>query len=179
MMVFVIGGSASGKSAYAEQLAVSLAQRTQQKKYYLATMKIGDEESRQRAAHHRELRSGKGFITIEQPVAIHRSLETMVCGEKLALLECLSNLVANEMFSEENPKTEKQVVQEILASISLLNQGLTQLVIVGNLVFADGILYPEPTRSYLRAMGRINQEIAAMADKAVEVVAGIPITVKP
>ncbi len=179
MMVFVIGGSASGKSAYAEQMALLLSEGMKQQKYYLATMQVWDEESKKRVERHRQLRSGKGFVTIEQPLAIHRALETMVCLGATALLECISNLVANEMFSEGTPKPEGQVVQKILQGISVLNQELANFVIVGNHVFGDGILYPEPTEKYMRAMGIINQEIAAMADRVVEVVAGIPITVKP
>ena len=179
MMILVIGGSSSGKSAYAEHAAASLSRENHTKKYYLATMQAWDEESQKRVGRHRMLRSGKGFVTIEQPISIHRALEKMEPGEKTALLECISNLTANEMFSGEAPKPEGQVVREILSGISILKEELTDFVVVSNNVFEDGISYPEATRNYIRAMGAVNQEIAAMADKVVEVVVGIPITLKP
>ena len=69
-----------------------------EEKRYIATMQAFDEESRARIAKHRKARSGKGFETIEQGT----HLET-VClpGGCTALLECMSNLVANEVFAPE------------------------------------------------------------------------------
>lgn len=78
-MVLVIGGSGSGKSSYAEEVAVSLS-KPQKKKYYLATMQVYDDEGQRRIARHRALRQGKGFVTIEQPVNIQKSLKEMESG---------------------------------------------------------------------------------------------------
>ena len=69
MMVLVVGGSGSGKSSYAEKMAVSLAP-ARMRKYYLATMQVFDDEGRKKVDRHRKLRNGKGFFTIEQPVRI-------------------------------------------------------------------------------------------------------------
>ncbi len=67
MLVLVIGGGGSGKSAYAEALACRLSpQNKQGKRYYLATMEVYGEEGRKRVAKHRRAREGKNFITIEQ-----------------------------------------------------------------------------------------------------------------
>lgn len=186
MMVLVIGGSGSGKSSYAEEVAVSLSKKNASpngkfsdiKKYYLATMQVYDDEGKRRIARHRALRNGKGFLTIEQPVNIHHALGKMEAGERTALLECISNLTANEMFTQENPKPEPQVVEHIINSITLLKEKTTHLVIVSNNVFEDGIIYDKATMEYIHAMGMINKQLAASADKVVEVVAGIPITIK-
>ena len=99
MMVLVVGGSGSGKSSYAEKTAVSLAQAGM-KKYYLATMQVFDDEGRKKVERHRYLRNGKGFFTIEQPTRISGALEKMEDGDRTVLLECISHLMANEMFSE-------------------------------------------------------------------------------
>lgn len=179
MMLLVIGGSASGKSAYAEDTAVKLSQKKQTEKYYLATMQIRDDEDKRRVDRHRMLRKEKGFITIEQSKAIHGALEKMQPGKHTALLECISNLVANEMFSEEMIRREDEVVSEILSGISVLHKELADLVIVSNNVFEEGVVYSETTMQYIRAMGAVNREIAAMADEVVELAAGIPIIVKP
>lgn len=176
MMTFIIGGSGSGKSAYAEQYTMKLSQGGNH--YYIATMQIFDREGQKKVEQHKALRSGKGFLTIEQPTTIQNVLEKMKSGEKTALLECISNLTANEMFSGEIPKTEQQVTAEIIKGIEILKEQLTHLVIVSNNVFEDGRAYDETTMAYIRAMGAINARLIAMADEVVEVVVGIPVMLK-
>lgn len=177
MMILVIGGSGSGKSSYAEEVAGSVSEEDM-KKYYLATMQIFDEEGRKKVERHRKLRSGKAFHTIEQPTEIGRSLEKMDAGKKTVLLECISNLTANEMFAGENPKLEMQVVQSVVSGLEQLRENTTNLVVVSNNVFEDGILYDQTTMDYIHVMGEINQRLAVMADQVVEVVAGIPVVIK-
>ena len=109
-MTLIIGGSGSGKSAYAENYIASLSQ---EKKYYIATMQAFDSESQRKIEHHRMLRSGKGFFTIEQALNIQDASGMMDTGEKTALLECISNLVANEMFAAE-PSKEASVILQLL-----------------------------------------------------------------
>ena len=87
------------------------------KKSYLATMQIFDEEGRDRVERHRNLRKGKGFFTIEQPTGISCVLEKMETEDRTVLLECISNLTANEMFSGEKAKTKMQVMEVIIRDI--------------------------------------------------------------
>lgn len=196
MMVLVVGGSGSGKSSYAEKVTVSLAQESVKeitksentslsdfklniaKKYYLATMQVFDDEGRKKVERHRNLRSGKGFFTIEQPTRIFGALEKMEDGDRTVLLECISNLTANEMFSEKKTMTEIQVTENVIRDIKMLKEQTNHLVVVSNNIFEDGITYDETTTKYIRAMGKINQKLAALADRVVEVVAGIPVTLK-
>jgi len=177
MMVLVVGGSGSGKSSYAEKAAVSLAQ-TGMKKYYLATMHVFDDEGRKKVERHRNLRNGKGFFTIEQPTRISGALEKMEDGDRAVLLECISNLTANEMFSEKKAMTGIQVTENVIRDIKMLKEQTNHLVVVSNNVFEDGITYDETTTKYIQAMGKMNQKLAALADRVVEVVAGIPVTIK-
>ena len=176
MMTLIIGGSGSGKSAYAEDYMVSISE--DRKKYYIATMQIYDEEGKRKVERHRMLRGGKGFSTIEQPVDIGKAAEKLEAEDRTALLECISNLTANEMFSGEAPATEEVIIEKIVGGIAVLNRQLTHLVIVSNNVFEDGNVYDKTTMEYIRAMGRINQKLAEMADEVVEVVVGIPIVIK-
>ena len=196
MMVLVVGGSGSGKSSYAEKVTVSLAQESVKeitksentslsdfklniaKKYYLATMQVFDDEGRKKVDRHRKLRNGKGFFTIEQPVRISSALEKMEDGDRAVLLECISNLTANEMFSEKKTMTEIQVTENVIRDIKMLKEQTNHLVVVSNNIFEDGITYDETTTKYIRAMGKINQKLAALADRVVEVVEGIPVTLK-
>jgi len=178
MMLLVIGGSGSGKSAYAEKMACRLSNKTNIKKYYLATMRIFDDETQKKADRHRALRRNKGFTTIEQPVDISKAVEKMETKKAVALLECITNLTANEMFAEETMLSVKQAVEKITVEVEQLRKELTHLVIVSGNVFEDGILYDSATANYIEAMGRINQTLAVMADEVVEVVVGIPLVQK-
>ncbi|MBQ4522675.1 MAG: bifunctional adenosylcobinamide kinase/adenosylcobinamide-phosphate guanylyltransferase [Lachnospiraceae bacterium] len=176
MMTLIIGGSGSGKSAFAEDYIVSLSK--EKKKYYIATMQVYDEEGEKKMERHRTLRSGKDFSTIEQTVDLKKSTEKMEAGDRTALLECISNLTANEMFAGEVPETEEVVTEKIVKEIETLNKEVTHLVIVSNNVFEDGQVYDKTTMAYIRAMGRINEMLADMADEVVEVVVGIPLVIK-
>ena len=176
MVTLIIGGSGSGKSADAENYINSLS--GERKKYYIATMQVYDSEGQEKIERHRRLRSGKGFFTIEQPVDIQNAVDRMEAGEKIALLECISNLTANEMFHGEVPEAEEAVTAKIIKGIGVLKKEVKHLVIVSNNVFEDGRIYDDDTMAYIRAMGQINERLAAMADEVVEVVVGIPMAVK-
>lgn len=176
MMTLVIGGSGSGKSAYAEGYLEALSRG--KKKYYLAAMNVLDEEDERKVERHRRLRSGKGFVTIEQPVDIEQAIDKMEEGEKTALLECVPNLAANEMFGENGIGSEESVAGKVTEGILKLEKKLAYLVVVSGNVFEDGNTYDETTMAYIRAMGRIHERLAQKAEQVVEVVAGIPVIVK-
>ena len=193
MITLVTGGSGSGKSAYAESLLYSC----EGIRYYIATMQIYDAEGEKKVERHRKLRAGKGFLTIESPMNVgkiqfacageveqaqyRQEAERKVQGsseKKSALLECMSNLTANEMFTKDGMKSEDEVVEKIVSEIQTLSQKLDNLVIVTNNVFEDGVIYDAGTMEYLRALGRINAALARLADRVAEVVVGIPVELK-
>ena len=191
MLTVITGGSGSGKSAFAEKYVTEIAGES--RKYYLATMQVFDREGQEKVDRHRQLRSGKGFHTIEQPTAIYEALEKMRAMEReeavrtpageaepdrAALLECMSNLAANEMFSGELTRTGEETADKILREVEQLSRGLQHLVIVTNNVFEDGVTYDASTMEYIRGLGSINAGLAAMADEVIEVVAGTPLPVK-
>ena len=139
-----------------------------------------NEEGRKKAHRHQAMRRGKGFVTIEQPVDICRALEKVKTGtvQPVILVECISNLTANEMFlGEGRQRTAEETGEKIVRDIGMLKKA-AHLVVITNNVFEDGIVYEEPVMEYIRAMGRINGALAGMADKVVEVVAGIPVMIK-
>ncbi|MCM1101190.1 MAG: bifunctional adenosylcobinamide kinase/adenosylcobinamide-phosphate guanylyltransferase [Clostridium sp.] len=180
MMILIVGGSGSGKSSYAERIACELGADDSGgiPKYYLATMRIWDEEGQRKADRHQQMREGKGFLTVEQATDISDALHRMTAGEKVILLECVSNLTANEMFAEGEMRARSRVEERVLRDIGCLRNMSTHLVVVSNNVFEDGTVYDPSTMEYIRAMGRINTGLAALADRVVEVVAGIPVRVK-
>lgn len=185
MFLLVIGGSGSGKSAYAEECACAVSEKG--RLYYLAAMQACDEESVRRIERHRRLRSGKGFWTIEQPVGIEKALAQMtedhtdgIEGKRraTALLECVSNLTANEMFAKEGIRTCEETTERVVRGVMELGEQLENLIVVTNNVAEDGVPYDETTRAYLEALGAINENLAGMADRVVEVVSGIPVVLK-
>lgn len=208
MITLITGGSGSGKSAYAEKYICHASnEKGFKEKYYIATMQVFDDDGQRKIDRHRRLRAGKGFITIEQPRDIQDAVsklqsENCLKTGRLALLECMSNLVANEMFPPVDASDTKEagvkkealdepdnmrdyentlisrVSKKVLKDVSILSENVAELVIVTNNVFEDGVCYDESTMNYIKAMGIVNRGLAAMAESVVEVVAGIPVAVK-
>ena len=175
-MILILGGSGSGKSEYAEQW---MQKAKAGEKYYIATMKVFGEEGRERVKKHRAQREGKGFLTIEQTENVEESLSKInTPKEAWALLECLSNLLANEMFTENGIEDSKKIFEKILNGILKMDQELSGLVIVSNNIFEDSCHYEEGSLEYRRILGRLNEALAKEASWVVEVVAGIPILCK-
>lgn len=170
MLTVVIGGSGSGKSAFAEQKILSFGEK---KRYYLATMEIFDEESRKRVEKHRRMRADKKFETIECPTHLE---DVEVTEGSVVLLECMSNLVANEIFSPGGRKNDTERV--ILDGIRRLMEAAEEIVVVTNSVFSDGYEYDIETKGYLECLGKVNAGMASLADEVYEVVCGIPIPIK-
>lgn len=168
-MILVTGGSASGKSAFAEQLVLEQGDK---KRLYLATMEIWDEESRRRVCRHKKLRQEKRFRTIE----CHKNL-TGIAAEELAgtvvLLECMSNLTANEWYQTGGGRDA--VGQRIMTGIRHVEKHAAALIVVTNEVCSDDGGYSRETRAYLELLGLVNQQLAEAAGAVAEVVYGIPV----
>ena len=153
MIAVVCGGASSGKSAFAEQLALSLPAPH----LYVATMRHGDGETEKRIERHKRQRAGKGFITVE---LAHEDF-----GDRsrtgTVLLEDLSNLVLNERLG---------LLPDIL--------DWENVVVVANELGSDGVQYDDFTQGFLDQVGKAARAIADEADLVVEVVAGCPNAVK-
>ena len=167
MLILVTGGSGSGKSAFAEDKILSLGQG---KRFYIATMHPYDEESYKRVERHRKMRAGKGFETVE----CYTGLENLEFPQDaIVLLECMSNLAANEMFEESGAGAD--TVEAVLRGVRKLKSQVRHLVIVTNEIFSEAASYEGDTVRYQEYLGKINQKLGEMADQVVEVVYGIPI----
>lgn len=171
MFYLISGGSGSGKSEFAESISVELHEKTEKEQLlYIATMMAYDEEAQKKIWRHRIMRREKGFTTLECFTNLKGTSIPYPCT---ILLDCLSNLVANEMFSEDGAK--ENVVEEVLQGVEHLLEKCHNLVIVTNEIFSDGCPYDDTTRQYIRNLGKLNQRLAESADKVVEVVCGIPV----
>ena len=177
MIHLIYGGSRSGKSAFAEKLVMEL---DSEKKYYLATMKVFGDEGFKRVQRHKELRAGKGFDTFEKETLDgFPSIKELVKEKNSTILiECISNLVANEMFRNDGIVHPEKVVGKIRSDFVEIKNCTEYFVIVSNNVFEDGIEYDDTTKKYMKALGDINIYFASIADRITEVVCGIPVEIK-
>ena len=114
------------------------------------------------------MRDGKGFRTVE----CYTDLSEITESADTILLECMSNLTANVMFSDNNDNAFDKIVGGILSLKS------ENIVIVTNEISSDGIEYGGDTKMYISLLGRINSALSKRADKVYEVVYGIPIEIK-
>lgn len=201
MFHLITGGSGSGKSEYAESEVERLAHLTESKeKYYIATMFPYGEETLQKIRRHQQMRVGKGFVTLECYTDLDRLVASdpfsragqtegqderqngHVSGNRksrkhtVVLLECMSNLLANECYMESGAKArELDPVAEIEKGMEALLECCEHVVVVTNEVFSDIPVESREMKIYLEYLGRINQWMAKRADQVTEVVYGIPL----
>ncbi len=167
MMTLVVGGAASGKSEFAEGLVLQSAGLP---RYYIATMQPFDGECRARIRRHRQMRAGKRFQTVECFV----NLAQLALPERgAALLECMSNLVANELYSPDG--AGDAAAESIRRGVESLRSRCETLVIVSNEVFGGGAGYEGDTLRYLRTLALVNRMLAAQADTVYEVACGVAV----
>lgn len=196
MLYIVTGGSGSGKSEFAEKLILSLKSKdidteggSDGKLWYVATMKplAYDEELYKKILRHQNMRAGKGFDTIE----CYEDISSLQLGTSdTALIECMSNLLANEMygtkgclagmdFSSENASENGRelVKKHIVEPIVSMSKQVQNLVVVTNEIFNDGrsFEYDAETGLYMNLLGYISQELVATSNGFVEVFCGIPL----
>lgn len=167
MVTLVIGGAASGKSEFAESLVLRVGDLP---RTYIATMQPFDDECRARIRRHREMRAKKKFETVE----CFTNLEQLNLPQKgVVLLECMSNLVANELYSPDG--AGEHTLEAIERGIRHLIPQCEELIIVSNEVFSGGCDYEGDTLRYLRVLAQVNRMAAKEADTVYEVVCGVPV----
>lgn len=178
MFHLVTGGSGSGKSEYAEKLIEGWEiQDIKRRKYYIATMMPFGEETQEKIARHRQMRAGKGFQTVECYTDLQKAAREFPENKNaLTLLECMSNLTANELYHKEGAGL--RTTEAVMEGIRMLRDRSSLLVVVTNEVFSESAEDTEEMRRYKKTLGEINRQMAEMADRVTEVVYGIPLEVK-
>jgi adenosylcobinamide kinase/adenosylcobinamide-phosphate guanylyltransferase len=161
-----LGGQRSGKSAYAESLFMAGG-------VYLATGHASDPEMAERIDAHVE-RRGEGWITVEEPLDLVGALARAAkfYGPKAVLLDSLGMWVANMLHAGRSPVIEA----EIVADACVKHPG--PVVAVTDEVGLGVIPMNEVARSFVDALGLVNQITAAHAQRAVLVSAGLPLILK-
>ncbi len=165
-VTFILGGAASGKSKFAEDLCFKSAKP----KSYLATSQVFDDEMKTKVATHLRQR-GSDWTTYEEPLAAAAVLRQLP-PEQICLLDCATMWLTNHLLAEHDLQAAQA---ELLAAIRTCP---AELVVVSNEV-GQGIV-PENAlaRRFREAQGRLNIALAASADTVVKVTAGLPLVLK-
>ena len=185
MMELVTGGSGSGQSAYAEDAVCRCRRLLNEKEkkntplYYIADMFPYGKETEEKIENHRRMRAGKGFHTLEWYQDLEGKLAEKAPSDlsgACVLLECVSNLTANEMYMDGG--AGENTVKAVVNGICLLKRKCRHLVVVTNEVFSESVPdFPEMT-VYKKNLAQINRALAEMADRMTEVIYGIPVYAK-
>jgi len=163
----VLGGARSGKSHFAEHMVEAAADGGT----YCATAEAGDVEMMARIAAHRA-RRGPFWRTVEEPLALAAVIAAEGRGERPLLIDCLTLWLSNVVLAG------RSVDAETGALCSALRLAAGPVVLVANEV-GMGLVPENPLgRRFRDAAGRLNQEVAAVADRVVFVAAGLPLVLK-
>jgi adenosylcobinamide kinase / adenosylcobinamide-phosphate guanylyltransferase len=162
----VLGGARSGKSLYAENLIVAL----QPPWTLVATAEAADAEMAERIAAHR-LRRAKNWQTVEAPHDLSAALAA-VATDTPVLVDCLTLWLSNRMLAG------AELDAEIARFEAALDCRRAPVVLVSNEVGSGIVPGNALSRRFRDMQGRLNQRIAARADRVVLMVAGLPVVVK-
>lgn len=166
-IILITGGQRSGKSRYAEELALQLAPDP----VYLATARIFDDEFRERVRRHRE-RRGPEWCNIEEEKHLSRHDLT----GRTVLIDCVTLWCTNFFFDlgEEVDAARAAIEREFDA----LTAHDATYIFVTNEIGLGGISANASQRRFADLQGAVNQYIAARADRVVLLVSGLPVTIK-
>jgi adenosylcobinamide kinase / adenosylcobinamide-phosphate guanylyltransferase len=166
-LTLVLGGARSGKSRYGETLVEKAAARA----LYLATAEARDSEMAARIRHHRA-RRGERWTTIEEPLVLTDRLVTEARPDRPILIDCLTLWLANLMEAGRDIEAESKA---LVASLSRL---AGPVVFIANEVGLGIVPENALARAFRDHAGRLNQTIAAAADRVIFVAAGLPLILK-
>ena len=180
-LYFVTGGARSGKSSFAERLAIGTGLEV----FYLATMIPGDEELRDRVARHQAQRPA-GWTTIEAPTEIAEALDRAT-GDACVLLDCLSLWVTNALLALDDEEPTMEAVNALEARLDLEVEALLTgaaarrgpVIAVTNEVGAGLVPAYALGRVYRDLLGRVNQRVSQAADRAWLLVSGRALELPP
>jgi len=175
-VILVTGGSRSGKSAYAQQLAERLPGR----RAFIATCPVLDDELHRRVEKHKEARRAARWDTIEETIELARALSDAT-DHQVLLVDCLTLWVNNLLYEAERhggELSESDVEAHCARLLDACRQREGTIIFVTNEVGWGIVPDNALARRFRDLAGRCNQRIAAAADEVVLVVCGIPLQLK-
>jgi len=176
----IIGGARSGKSSFAQELALKLKGST----LFVATATAGDEEMSRRIKQHREARPAT-WSTLEAASSLGKQIQAKVGQSQVVIIDCITLLVSNifGQFSHQGEQVdadqiERAVTAEIEELVACINRLDAYFIIVTN-ELGTGLVPPSRVaRLYRDLLGKANQMLAAASDEVFLMMAGVPVKIK-
>ncbi|UCD35616.1 MAG: bifunctional adenosylcobinamide kinase/adenosylcobinamide-phosphate guanylyltransferase [Nitrospiraceae bacterium] len=182
-IIFVTGGSRSGKSSF----VIREATRCSGRKAFIATAEALDEEMRDRIRNHR-LQRGDEWETCEEPVNLAATLSRLRDSHDVIVIDCLtiwlSNLLVREQLHDADRQTTEESMTAFIEALTELKDGPRptsggrRLYMVSNEVGMGIVPENRLARQFRDLAGTLNQKAAAAADQVYLVTAGIPVAIK-
>lgn len=176
----IFGGARSGKSAYAEQLAIATGKPV----IYLATAQAGDAEMQARIAHHQQRRPST-WRTVECTTDLALVIEQTSTSDNVILIDCLTLWLSNLLFAEnpDYPEIGNITPPELFslqrsAFLQALETVAGDVILVSNEVGMGIIPQGAISRWFVDEAGRLNQAVAARCEQVTWVAAGLPLPLK-
>jgi adenosylcobinamide kinase/adenosylcobinamide-phosphate guanylyltransferase len=166
-MTFITGGARSGKSRYAQELALSWSASP----VYIATARVWDDNFRERIERHRQERDER-WTSLEE----EKFLSRLPLEGKVAVIDCVTLWITN-FFSDTHYDVET-CLKACQSEMDLLMQQEARLIVISNEIGMGLHADTEAGRKFIDLQGWVNQFIAARADKVIFMVSGIPLVVK-
>ena len=167
MLYYITGGERSGKSSYAQQLALTLSTSP----IYIATARHWDDDFKNRIKKHQQDRDSR-WTSIEEEKNIH----LLELNEKVAVIDCVTLWLTN--FYVDNKYHIENSLEQAKESFDLLIQKDATIIIISNEIGMGVHAETEIGRKFVELQGWMNQYIAKKADKAYLMVSGIPLLLK-
>lgn len=180
LSTLVLGGARSGKSAHAERLAAASGKQV----VYIATAQAHDAEMAARIALHQQQRP-VDWITVQQPVLLAAALTEWCSPQRVVLVDCLTLWLSNLLFSEDRVypeigRIDAPACVEVQRGLlfDALAHAAGEVILVSNEVGMGIVPQGALARWFVDEAGRLNQAVAARCERALWVVAGLPLALK-
>lgn len=167
MIYFITGGERSGKSRYAQELALKLSDRP----IYIATSRIWDKDFEKRVQRHKNGRDER-WISMEE----EKYLSKIDLKNKVAVIDCVTLWLTN--FYTDNKNDAVQSLEQAKAEFEKLLQAGSTLMVISNEIGMGVHAATETGRKFVELQGWMNQYIAEKSNKVILMVSGIPVVIK-
>ena len=169
----VLGGARSGKSNYAEKLATEMTFPIT----YIATAQVCDDEFKARIQYHKDIRPASWSL-VEELHRLDDALARVTAPNQCVIIDCLTLWLAQWICADCNPPKNLSWQSEHDAFLKLLPYLAGTITLVSNEVGMGIVPLGEIKRQFQDEQGRLNQAVAAIADKVCFISAGLPIMLK-
>ena len=172
MNTLILGGAKSGKSLFAETLAIQSAKDL----VYIATAESHDNEMEQRISLHqqRRVKQNVNWITVEEPIALSKVIQQESSNNRLILIDCLTLWLSNLLFTLD----EKQRQVEMDDLFGCLDNCQADLVFVSNETGLGIVPMNQLSRQFIDLSGSLHQQMAQVSDRVIMTIAGLPLVLK-